>query len=93
MLVTCTFSPAHPVLVQFLIVPCLFSILAQKAPLKKIFDCAFMIEFLLLLCTFVPEVWRYSLQLMFCHVAPSPCRVFVHVCTYLNTAVNVLCSK
>lgn len=41
-----------------------------ESTFEKIFDCALVIEFLLLLCTFVPKVWRYSLQLTFCHGAP-----------------------
>lgn len=49
---------------------------------EKIFDCIHMIEFLLLLCTFVPKVWRYSLQLTFCRFAPGLCRVCVYLLKY-----------
>lgn len=41
MLVTCPFPPAHPVLIQFLFVPCVFNILAQKAPLKNLWMCSY----------------------------------------------------
>lgn len=50
-----------------------------------------MIEFLLFLCSSVPEVWRDSLQLMLCHVAPNLFSVCACVC--LNAADNVLCPK
>lgn len=66
--VTCPFSPVHPVLVQFLIVLCLFSILAQKTPLKNLWLCPY--DFLLLLYTLVAMSISILWAQTFCRVAP-----------------------